>query len=150
MSLIHEKLYKSANFAKIDLKDYLEDLVRFLSNYYSKGKEIILNFDLEQIFAITDKAVPIALIVNELITNSFKYAFEHAKVGIISMKLKEMDGEIHLIVSDNGPGLPDNLNLMKAASFGYKLLNIFVKQIKGSYEYENKQGFSIIIKFKND
>ena len=149
MSLIHEKLYKSNNFVKIDLKDYLEDLVRFLSNYYSKGKEIILNFDLEQIFITTDKAIPIALIVNELITNSFKYAFEHVKVGIITIKLKEMDGEIHLIVSDNGPGLPENLNLMKAASFGYKLLNIFVKQIKGSYECKNKQGFSIKIKFKN-
>jgi|GEM_PF-5378529 len=150
MSLIHEKLYKSANFAKIDLKDYLEDLVRFLNGYYSKGKEITLNFELEQIFAITDKAIPIALIVNELITNSFKYAFEHEKGGIITIKLKEMDSEIHLIVSDNGPGLPDNLNLKKADSFGYKLLNIFVKQIKGSYEYENNQGLSIKIKFKND
>jgi two-component sensor histidine kinase len=150
MSLIHEKLYKSSNFAKIDLKDYLEDLVKFLSNYYNKGKEITLNFDLEQIFAITDKAIPIALIVNELITNSFKYAFEQKKEGIIAIKLKEMEGEIHLIVSDNGPGLPDNLNLLKSDSLGYKLLNIFVRQIKGSYEYENNQGLSIKIKFKND
>lgn len=150
MSLIHEKLYKSSNFAKIDLKDYLEDLVKFLSNYYNKGKEITLNFDLEQIFAITDKAIPIALIVNELITNSFKYAFEHKKDGIISIKLKEIEGEIHLIVSDNGPGLPDNLNLLKSDSLGYKLLSIFVRQIKGSYEYENNQGLSIKIKFKND
>ena len=61
-----------------------------------------------------------------------------------------MDGEIHLIVSDNGPGLPDNFNLLKSDSLGYKLLNIFVRQIKGSYEYENNQGLSIKIKFKND
>ena len=122
MSLIHEKLYKSSNFAKIDLKDYLEDLVKFLSNYYKKGKEITLNFDLEQIFVITDKAIPVALIVNELITNSFKYAFEQKKDGIISIKLKEMDGEIHLIVSDNGPGLPDNFNLLKSLIASFKVI----------------------------
>ena len=150
MSLIHEKLYKSANFAKIDLKDYLQDLVKYLSGFFNKGKNIKIHFELEQIFASTKKAVPIALIVNELITNCYKYAFKEIDNGEIVVKLTKFEGETILTISDNGPGIPENINLSKSNSLGFKLLNIFTKQLKGSYEFKNSQGFTISIKFKDE
>jgi two-component sensor histidine kinase len=150
MSLIHEKLYKSTNFAKVDLKDYLQDLVKYLSGFFNKGKNVKLNFELEQIFASTKKAVPIALIVNELITNCFKYAFKEIDNGEIFVKLTKFGGETILTIPDNGPGIPDDLNLLKSNSLGFKLLNIFTKQLKGRYDFKNSPGLTITIKFKDE
>jgi len=150
MSLIHEKLYKSTNFAKVDLKDYLQDLVKYLSGFFNKGKNVKLNFELEQIFASTKKAVPIALIVNELITNCFKYAFKEIDNGEIFVKLTKFGGETILTISDNGPGIPEDLNISKSNSLGFKLLNIFTKQLKGSCDFKNSPGLTITIKFKDE
>ena len=150
MSLIHEKLYRTSNFAKIDLSDYLQDLVKFLSGFYSKGKNIKLLFAMEHISASTKKAIPIALIVNELITNSYKYAFKDKTSGNIDLTLKKHDESVYLTIKDDGPGLSDGLDLTKINSLGFKLLNIFTKQLKGSYEIKNDNGLAIIIKFKDE
>ncbi len=148
MSLIHEKLYKSNNFVKIDLQDYLKDLVEFLRNFFDKTKSITLHFELESALVSAKRAVPIALIVNELITNSFKYAFLEKKTGSIYVKLTNIEDEINLRIYDTGPGLPTNFDLKKASSLGFKLLNIFTKQLKGSFEYYNNPGLNVCVKFK--
>jgi len=150
MALIHEKLYKSNNFAKINLQEYLQDLIRFLNNFYNKGKDIKIQFDMDAILASTKKAIPIALIVNELITNCFKYAFKDAKHGEIRVILKKIDDNILLSIADNGPGIPDNIDLTKTNSLGFKLLNIFTKQLKGFLEFSNNSGLLVTIKFKNE
>jgi two-component sensor histidine kinase/HAMP domain-containing protein len=152
MSLIHEKLYKTSNFAKIDLSDYLKDLVKFLSGFYSKGKTVKIEFDFDQVSVTPKKAIPIALIVNELITNSFKYAFNKRNEGLIKLKLKNDNENIILSVADDGPGLSHDfpLDVNKLESLGFKLLFIFTKQLKASYELENQKGLSISISFKNE
>jgi len=148
MSLIHEKLYKSNNFIKIDLQDYLKDLVEFLRNFFDKTKNITLHFDLDTAFVSAKRAVPIALIVNELITNSFKYAFLEKKTGSIYIKLTNIENEISLRISDTGPGLSDKFIIKDSKSLGFRLLNIFTKQLKGSFEYYNNPGLNVCIKFK--
>ena len=150
MSLIHEKLYRTSNFAKIDLRDYLQDLVKFLNGFYSKGKNIKLHFEMESILASTKKAIPIALIVNELITNSYKYAFKEKNIGNIYIKLKKQNGISSLIIADDGPGLAEGMDLTKLNSLGFKLLNIFTKQLKGNYVVNNENGLSITINFKDE
>ena len=150
MSLIHEKLYKSTNFAKIDLQDYLKDLVKFLSGFFNKGKDISIHFDIDKVYASTKKIVPIALIVNELITNCFKYAFKDKTSGDIFVGLKKTDQDLTLSISDNGPGLPSELDLNALKSLGFKLINIFTRQLKGTYELKNNPGLSVTIKFKNE
>ena len=150
MALIHEKLYKSANFSKIDLSDYLQDFVKFLCGFFSKGKKVNLHFDIDQIFASTKRAIPIALIVNELVTNSFKYAFQDRASGDIFISLKQIGESQVLTVRDNGPGIPGDKDLTKSNSLGFKLLNIFTKQLKGKYEFENNSGLSIKISFTNE
>ena len=150
MSLIHEKLYKTSNFAKIDLRDYLQDLVKFLNGFYSKGKNIKLHFEMESILASTKKAIPVALIVNELITNSYKYAFKEKTIGNIYIKLKKQNGFSSLTIADDGPGLAEGMDLTKLNSLGFKLLNIFTKQLKGNYVVNNENGLSITINFKDE
>ena len=152
MSLIHEKLYKTANFADIDLSDYLKDLVKFLSGFYSKGKSIKIDFDLDQVSVTPKKAIPIALIVNELITNSFKYAFNNRNEGLIMVSLKKEAENNVLCIADDGPGLPQDfpLDVNKFESLGFKLLFIFTKQLKASYVVKNQNGLNVIITFKDE
>ncbi len=149
MSLIHEKLYKSSNFSKIDLKDYLHDLISSLSLFFNKGGKVEVNFELEQIFVTNKKAIPIALIVNELITNAYKYAFAENTTGIIDVKLNSVDNDIELSISDNGNGIEKDFDISTSDSLGFKLINIFTKQLKGSMEYFSNKGLTINIKFKN-
>jgi two-component sensor histidine kinase/PAS domain-containing protein len=152
MSLIHEKLYKTANFADIDLSDYLRDLVKFLSGFYSKGKSIKIDFDLDQVSVTPKKAIPIALIVNELITNSFKYAFNNRNEGLIRVSLKKEAENNVLCIADDGPGLPQDfpLDVNKLESLGFKLLFIFTKQLKASYVIKTQNGLNVIITFKDE
>ena len=103
---------------------------------------------METAFVSAKRAVPIALIVNELITNSFKYAFLDKKTGSIYVKLTNIEDEINLCIYDTGPGLPTNFDLKNASSLGFKLLNIFTKQLKGSFEYYNNPGLNVCVKFK--
>jgi len=150
MSLIHEKLYKSSNFSKIDLKDYLHDLIVSLSSFFNKGGNIDVNFDLEQIFVSNKKAIPIALIVNELITNAFKYAFKELLKGTINVKLKCIENQVELSISDSGNGIDKEFNISKSSSLGFKLITIFTKQLKGTLNYFNNPGLTVTITFKNE
>jgi two-component sensor histidine kinase len=155
MSLIHDKMYKSNSFANIELGDYLKDLVSTVSKFYGKGKDINLKFNLEQLFVKGKDAIPIALLMNEVVTNSFKYAFnlinsteKSSNELIVSLfRNSIIKDEIILIVSDNGPGLPKEFDIKKSKSLGFKLIQIFVKQLKGELHYYNNNGLTFEIRF---
>lgn len=154
MSLIHDKMYKSHSFANIELDSYLEDLVTSVSKFYVKGKAVSLKFDLEKVFVKGKDAIPIALFMNEVVTNAFKYAFNTAErkeagVLLISMhRAGDNDQDIILTIKDNGPGLPENIDLSKSKSLGFKLISIFVKQLKGELKYYNDNGLTFEMKLK--
>jgi two-component sensor histidine kinase len=156
MSLIHDKMYKSHSFANIELQDYLKDLVTSVSRFYGKGKIVNLKFDLQKVSVKGKDAIPIALLMNEIVTNSFKYAFssnessdkEAGSLWVSLMKYTELNDEIELRVKDNGPGLPQGIDLSKSKSLGFKLIHIFVKQLRGELKYYNEDGLTFIIKFK--
>lgn len=153
MSLIHDKMYKSNSFANIELDDYLRDLVTTVSRFYGKGKEIDLKFDFQKIVVKGKDAIPIALLMNEVVTNSFKYAFnniknkEGNKLFVSIHSNINLANEIILIVKDNGPGLPEQFDIKKSKSLGFKLIHIFVKQLKGELKYYNDNGLTFEIKF---
>ena len=149
MSLIHEKLYKSSNFSKLDLKSYIEDLVKNLSSSFNSNYSVNLNLDIEEILINIKMAIPIALIVNEAVTNAFKYAFKDTINGNLSVQIKNVNEKIFMQISDNGPGISESIDLSKIKSLGFKLINIFVRQIKGSIEYIKKPGLTLQITFTN-
>jgi PAS domain S-box-containing protein len=150
MSLIHEKLYKSENFAQIDLREYILDFVKYLSEFFDAEQNVKIKFELEEVFANTKSTVPIALIINELVTNSYKHAFSGVENPSITIQLKEKDAMIEFSIFDNGKGFSEDLDLLKLDSLGIKLINIFSKQLKSKFEFVNQNGLRYNAAFMNN
>ncbi len=153
MALIHEKLYRSKDFANVEFNDYIKSLVNDLYVSYKVSiSKISLKMDIENISLGIDTAIPTGLIVNELVTNCLKYAFKPEKDGEIRISLRLLDsGEKELIVSDNGIGLPEGLDIKKAESLGLKMItNLTERSLHGrvSINKDNGTEFQIIFKEK--
>ena len=152
MELLHRKLYQSPNLNKISLKNYVIDLIETISKTYDKQKKVNIFFEIENIELDIETAMPYGLILNELVTNAFKYAFknqDNPKLEIIISKQK--DEKILLIVKDSGKGLKEEFSKMCNETLGLRLINMIVKhQLMGniSYEYENGAKFIILGKIK--
>ena len=152
MELLHRKLYESPNLNKISLKNYIIDLIETISRTYDKQKKVNIFFEIENIELDIETAMPYGLILNELVTNAFKYAFKNQnnpKLEIIISKQK--DEKILLIVKDSGKGLKEEFSKMCNETLGLRLINMIVKhQLMGniSYEYENGAKFIILGKIK--
>jgi len=151
MSLVHEKLYGSKDFARIDLTGYVRTMSQDLFQSYkiNPGKiDLIIQTD-GDIYVDINKAIPCGLILNELISNALKHAFHgdrHGKLQIIIRETKNT--EIEIVVLDNGLGLPDNVNIHQPRSAGLHLVNGLVKnQLDGQIEIKRDAGTEFRIKF---
>lgn len=140
MALIHQKLYQREDLGSIEMKDYLQTLGNSLVETYSHmDKEIELVVDMDEIEMDIDKAVPMGLIANELITNSLKYAFSNTKKGIISVHAKVVSDQIKFRISDNGIG---KISLNGSDSgFGSQLVSLLTKQLNGTLENGSENGY---------
>ena len=152
MSLVHEKLYQSKNLSKINLKEYIEELVSLIANYNSaSNKNITVVFEIANTELSIDSAIPLGLVVNEIITNSFKHAFSPEDKGQITVSLKkEKDGSLILIISDDGKGLSEGFNVHENGSLGMTtIFSIIEKQMQGSVDIISRDGLTYILSFKN-
>tara|TARA_R110001583_G_scaffold40488_3_gene129268 strand:+ start:2603 stop:4546 length:1944 start_codon:yes stop_codon:yes gene_type:complete len=149
MAIIHQKLYQNDNNL-IDFDEYIKLLVNELTTMYSSKNEINTSIKSENIYFDVDTAIPLGLIINELITNAYKYAFEgdNKKNLIISIEKEEND-LYKLIVSDNGPGLNKSIDLKKIKSLGLRLVTRLVKQLQGSLVQNNDNGAYFEVQFKD-
>ncbi|MBP7735367.1 MAG: PAS domain S-box protein [Spirochaetes bacterium] len=148
MSAIYDKLVQSDDLDRIDLSDYIRDLVNMIAESYAMNKGTIrLSMNLDEVKLDIKRAVPLGLILNELITNAVKYAFPGGMSGEIGIRLRMEDGRINLGVSDNGVGLPEGAALDQAKSMGFRLINVLAKQIKGTLLIEQNLGTSVLLKF---
>jgi len=152
MSMIHETLYRSDNLSDIDLKTYLSELGRNVIQNYSFSKKVQFRVEAESIMISVKQASPVGLIVNELITNSLKYAFTDDTEDEILLELKSNnENGVELTVSDNGVGIPEGFDLKTADSLGLKLVKMLVEnQLDGSVDMENSNGTKFNIKFNVD
>jgi PAS domain S-box-containing protein len=148
MSFIHDLLYQTKDFTNIDFAKYLENITSHIMNTYNLNKNISLNLNIESIFLNLDNAIPCGLIVNELITNAFKYAFPNDKKGEINVTLKLIDGQVRLSVADNGIGIKKEVNYQTSESLGFQLINSLVSQIDAKLIYDNKIGTQFTLYFK--
>lgn len=148
MAIIHEKLYKSDNLASIDLKTYLESLLGYFETSYElSAHDISIQTDIGEVALDMDHLVPCGLIVNELITNSIKYAFPDKQQGVISVNTSSQDNQCTLTIEDNGVGLPQNFSLSQVHSLGLRLVQGLTSQIKGSLAISNHSGTRVQITF---
>ncbi|MCU0292416.1 MAG: PAS domain S-box protein [Thermoanaerobaculaceae bacterium] len=149
MALVHEKLYRAESFSRILFGDYVEDLASYLVRSYRLGTgEITLRLAAAEVFLGIDLAVPIALIVNELITNSIKHAFPGGRGGTIAIELtRPATGGYRFVVADDGIGFPVDLDFRSTRSLGLQIVCILVDQVGGTIELERTVGTRFTITF---
>lgn len=149
MALLHESLYQSSNLAKIDFPDYIRQLAAHLFHSYGVPPERIhLRTDLDKLYLNLDAAVPCGLIVNELISNSLKYAFPDGRAGEIRIELHEYSDQMaRLIVADNGIGLRGDIDWATARSLGLRLVRTLAEQLGATIEMKSHAGTQVELTF---
>jgi len=150
MALIHENLYNHKSLANIMFSSYVKSLTGNIARTYaSQQANIQFDYQIDDAYLPMDIAIPCGLIINELISNSFKYAFANKSKGTISIHFNNIiDDEFELTVSDNGIGIPSNINITKTKSLGMKILHKLVQQIEGELQSDFSNGTKFTIKFK--
>ncbi|MGR3301316.1 MAG: sensor histidine kinase, partial [Candidatus Scalindua sp.] len=151
MALIHSQLYKSERFDEIDMERHIQELSGNLLNIYSKEKTITLNVKSANVYLPVTQAVPCALVLNELISNSLKHAYRDGEQGTISISMQQSDDDTILMrVRDNGAGIPEEIDIGRTKSLGLKLArNIVFKQLNGKIKIIRNKGTEFIVEFKN-
>lgn len=150
MAMIHERLYNSKGLAKIDFTEYINDLVSDLFSSYGVDNGIKVEMDTDSIFLNVDTSIPCGLIINELVTNSLKYAFKNVNNAEkrIYIKLHRKNKNILLVVGDNGIGLPEDLDLEHSETLGLRLVKTLVDQLNGTIEVRSTFGTEFRINFE--
>ncbi|KAA0993477.1 histidine kinase dimerization/phosphoacceptor domain -containing protein [Dyadobacter aurulentus] len=150
IALIHQNLYQLENLSTIDLKRFIGDLCRQVQSVFQRQKEINISVNVPELNLDIDSAVPLGLILNELLSNSFKYAFTNVEAGTIHLEIRLLDaGKYELLYRDNGPGLPENFDLSKTPTLGLQLINDLSRQIGGKVHYKTQRGATFTVNFTN-
>jgi PAS domain S-box-containing protein len=148
MALLHESLYQSDNLSRIDFPVYIHQLASHLFQSYGVVERIHLRTDLDALYLNMDAAVPCGLIINELVSNSLKYAFPDGQEGEVRIELREhLDGMARLVVADNGIGLRSDINWETARTLGLRLVRTLAEQLGAKIEVESKAGTEVRLTF---
>ncbi|MBV4355856.1 tetratricopeptide repeat-containing sensor histidine kinase [Pinibacter aurantiacus] len=146
MSIIHQKLYQSENMSTIHMPEYIYELVEYLRESYAIRENVGFSLQIDNIEMNQASAITLGLILNEAITNSFKYAFANSADGKISISLSHIsDSQILLSIADNGSGLPSDFNDKIGASMGMELLQGLTDDLGGTLNITNDNGTRIQI-----
>jgi two-component sensor histidine kinase len=142
MALVHQNLYQSDNLNEIEIKSYLEMLTKHIRQSHElKDQTITLTMDVDDSTVNIDTAIPLGLILNELITNSYKYAFKGRQSGEINIVFHQTGNQLYLSVKDNGIGLPIDFDVQKTRTLGMNLVRGLVRQLNGTLHFaSNTEG----------
>jgi len=147
MGMIHQRLYQGKNLATVEMKGYFQNLGQHILDSFGVVDQVNLEFDMEAIEIDIDTAIPLGLIVNELITNSLKYAFPNNRKGKIKLSLQRTSAELlQLEVADDGVGKQEE-NLNKGTGFGTQLIKLLMQQLDGEMKFQSKEGTSFSFEF---
>ncbi len=149
MALAHKRLYESKNLAALDARDYLGALADDLMAAYGNAlAHITMEKDIQDVPMNLDTAVPVGLLLTELVSNSLKHAFPDQSEGLVRMSLKsEGHGRFVLIVADNGIGMPTDIDWDNPPSMGLDLVDTFVRQLHGSFHVTAQGGTLVCVRF---
>ncbi|MCJ7812582.1 sensor histidine kinase, partial [bacterium] len=148
MAMVHEQLYYSDDLTNIPFRTYIKKMSNELIRSYHLKTVIALNLKIEDIFLSIDKAIPLGLILNELLTNAMKYAFLEMEKGRITISLQiRKDQFYELIFQDNGIGIPEDIDFEKTESLGLYLIKILTQQIDGTVMVTREHGTAYTIVF---
>lgn len=140
MAMVHEKLYQSESLAAVDFAEYAKSLLSYLVNAHRTTAAIQLKLELDPLSLSVDRAVPCGLILNELASNALKHAFPGRAEGRVTVSSRTRDGHLSLSVSDDGVGLPSELDWRQAPSLGLQLVQMLSRQLDASVEVRRSDG----------
>lgn len=148
MALIHQDLYNKEKLTSVNVKEYLEKLCReLISTYQLSTDQVKLQTEIEELDLDVDSLIPLGLIINELLTNSLKYAFPDDQKGIINIKLFEKANILYLEVNDDGIGLSEKVG--SNSSFGFRMIKSLLRQLDGEMQSNGTNGSSFHFQFKD-
>ena len=152
MSLVHEKLYRSESLSRIDFADYTRFLATQLFSFYGMDtRRVRLDFAMGKIMVDINTAVPLGLLMNELISNALKHAFPHGKGRDDQHQWQDGEGDlITLVVRDNGIGIPEDLDWKNTTSLGMRLVTSLIDQVDGTITLDRENGTTCTITVKKD
>ena len=147
MGILYDKLYRTENYKAVSVKDYLSQLIDEIMQIFpgrqsTQIKKQIDNFNLDP-----KRLFPIGIIVNELLTNTMKYAFTGRNSDLLQITVKENHGNVILTIQDNGKGLPEGFAINKSGGFGLMLVDMLSQQLEGSFTIENNNGAKSTLEF---
>lgn len=149
IALVHEKLYQSESLSFIQFDRYIRDLLQAISStYMDTHGSIEIKTDLEDIALNINQAIPCSLLLNELVVNAFKHAFNATESGTIMIKVYKQDDMVHLAVKDNGVGFPEDFDLDNTSSLGMTLINTLIQQLQGEINVKNDSGAIFEVNFE--
>jgi two-component sensor histidine kinase len=150
ISIIHKSLYHSSSLSFVNVKSFMDEFIDNLTkSLLPKDKSISISINIDEVTVNSDIGMAVSLIINELVTNSIKYAFKHKKKGNIAVRLRKVDDRLELIVKDNGIGLPENVDLKKPEGIGFRVINGLASQNNGKFKYKFNKGGEFKVKFSN-
>ncbi len=148
MRILYENLLISENYSDISTKTYFENLIQAIIALYPNAGNITIETNISDFVMNTKVIIPVGIIINELITNSMKYAFAGRAHGVLRVDISRELNSVLVIIADDGAGLPAGFNSDKNKGFGYMLVDMLVEQIGGSIKIENKMGMKCKIEFE--
>ncbi|RLC52203.1 MAG: hypothetical protein DRI23_03355 [Candidatus Cloacimonadota bacterium] len=148
MALIHERIYNSPDLASVNFEEYVRNLAHnlFVSSRINSNN-VVLEIDIKNIAVNMNKAVPLGLIINELISNALKHAFPNERKGKLSISIKKKKDKFELIVADDGVGCKKDLEFEKADTLGLQLVHALTQQLKGELQFNSGNGTRFILTF---
>lgn len=151
MALVHDKLYQTSSLNEIEMSQYIPELVESLRDTFkSSAQNVELHFDIEDIRLDIDHAIPCGLLINEIVVNAFKHAFDKNDEPHISVSMYRRQHKITLDVSDNGRGISENFDIQSSHSLGMMLIETFREQLEGTLEIESENGTRFTLVFSID
>ena len=151
MASIHEKLYESKDFSRLEIEESLKQLIGQIADILKSDTEIDFDFKVDKVLLNVNQAIPFALIINEVVTNIFKHAFKGLVRGKIEVELNRAENRLYLIIKDNGTGLPQGFDNIGNTSLGLKIIDTLTKQLNGEYQFNRlDNGTSFMLQFDSE
>jgi PAS domain S-box-containing protein len=147
MAMIHEALYQSTDLSRIPLDDYLGKIGSSLEATFVSQRPIRLAYDLQPLMIGQDQAVSCGLIANELVLNALKHAFPEGRPGLVTVRLFEAQGQMTLVVEDDGVGLPPNFDVKQSAGMGIQLVLMLTRKLSGKVTFGPTSPLTVTVTF---
>ena len=148
MMLLYDKLYQSDNVNELSINSYLPGLISEIMAIYPGGPGVKVDLRMEDIVLNARKMAPLGILVNELVSNAMKYAFDGREGGNLLVSASASDGKVIVSVEDDGVGIPEGIDFENSSGFGLQLVGLLTKQLKGDIRIERENGTRFVLEME--